>query len=105
MRTSSSFDRRLEAVGIALMRYALVVIIMWFGAFKFTPAEAQAIQPLVANSPLLSWVHSLTDVRGASDAIGVVEILIAALIVCRFFAPALSAAGSLAARPPRPRSR
>jgi putative oxidoreductase len=57
---------RLDAAGAlrrastVLFRYGLVVIIAWFGAFKFTPAEAQAIQPLVANSPLLSWLYAVT---------------------------------------------
>ena len=80
-----------------LLRYGLVVIIAWFGAFKFTPAEAQAIQPLVANSPLLHWLYAVLDVQSASRAIGTVELLIAALIAVRPWWPRLSAAGSLAA--------
>ena len=43
--------------GVHLLRWTLVVFIVWFGAFKFTAAEATAIQPLVANSPLLSWLY------------------------------------------------
>ena len=46
-----------------LLRYGLVVMIAWFGAFKFTPAEAQAIQPLVANSPLLHWLYGYWTCR------------------------------------------
>lgn len=80
-----------------ILRYGLVVIIGWFGLFKFTPAEAQAIQPLVANSPLLSWLYAVLDVAGASRLIGVAELAIAALIALRPLAPRASAAGSIAA--------
>ena len=80
-----------------ILRYGLVVLIGWFGLFKFTPAEAQAIQPLVANSPLLSWLYAVLDVPGASRLIGVAELAIAALIALRPLAPRASAAGSFAA--------
>ena len=80
-----------------LLRYGLVVIIAWFGAFKFTPAEAHAIQPLLANSPLLHWLYAVLDGQSASRAIGTVELLIAGLIAVRPWWPRLSAAGSLAA--------
>ena len=59
-----------------ILRYGLVVLIGWFGLFKFTPAEAQAIQPLVANSPLLSWLYAVLDVPGASRLIGVAELAV-----------------------------
>ena len=87
----------LRRAATTVLRYGLVVIIAWFGAFKFTPSEAQAIQPLLANSPLLGWLYALLDVRGASRAIGTVELLIALLIALRPWRPRLSAAGSLAA--------
>ena len=37
-------------VGIRLLRYGLVAILIYVGAFKFTAAEAQAIQPLLTHS-------------------------------------------------------
>jgi uncharacterized membrane protein YkgB len=89
--------RALRRAATVVLRYGLVLIIAWLGAFKFTPTEAQAIQPLIAHSPLLGWLYSILDVPGASRLIGVVELLIAGLIVSRPFAPRLSAAGSLAA--------
>jgi reactive chlorine resistance protein C len=85
-----------RTAGIVL-RYGLVVIILWFGAFKFTGAEAHAIQPLLSNSPVLGWLYSVTTERGASRVIGTAEILIAVLIALRPLAPRLSAIGSLAA--------
>jgi uncharacterized membrane protein YkgB len=87
----------LRGVATMVLRYGLVVIIAWFGAFKFTPAEAQAIRPLLGNSPLLGWIYAVLDVQGASRAIGTVELLIAGLIAVRPWWPRLSAAGSLAA--------
>src|SRR5215467_8906738 len=66
-----------------VLRYGLVLLILWFGLFKFTPTEAQAIQPLVANSPALSWLYWLTDVRGASRLIGLAEIAIALSLAAR----------------------
>ena len=80
-----------------VLRYGLVLLVLWFGLFKFTPTEAQAIQPLVANSPILSWLYAVTDVRGASRLIGIAEIAIALLIAARPFASRASALGSLGA--------
>src|SRR4051812_26482259 len=70
----------LLAVGAVVLRYGLVLLILWFGVFKFTPTEAQAIQPLVANSPFLAWLYGVTDLEGGSRVIGVLEIAIALLI-------------------------
>lgn len=86
----------MRSSGIVL-RYGLVLLVLWFGLFKFTPTEAQAIQPLVANSPLLSWLYAVTDGRGASRVIGFAEIAIALLIATRSFSPRASAAGSIGA--------
>jgi uncharacterized membrane protein YkgB len=83
--------------GAVILRYGLVLLVLWFGVFKFTPTEAQAIQGLVANSPLLSWLYALTDVRGASRIIGVAEIAIALLIAARPLSARVSAAGSIGA--------
>ncbi|MFL5313080.1 MAG: YkgB family protein [Myxococcales bacterium] len=93
----SSIPERLDAFAALVLRYGLVAVILFFGAFKFTAAEAAGIQPLVSHSPFLSWLYSIGSVRAASDAIGSVEIAIAVLIAARRFSPALSALGSLGA--------
>ena len=98
--TSPSADRAaafLSRSSAIVLRYGLVVLVLWFGVFKFTPTEAQAIQPLVSNSPFLSWLYALTDVRGVSRIIGVAEILIATLIAARPFSARASAVGSIGA--------
>jgi uncharacterized membrane protein YkgB len=89
--------RRLQAIGGFILRYGLVAMVLWFGAFKFTRAEAAAIRPLLSNSPFLSWLYLFTDVDGASRIIGSAEILIAALIALRPLRPWLSAIGSFGA--------
>ena len=93
-RETNDLGRTLEGVGEKVIRYGLVAILLWVGALKFTAYEAEGIQGLVANSPLMSWMYSLMSVRGASMLIGVVEIVLGLLIATRPFAPMLSAIGS-----------
>jgi uncharacterized membrane protein YkgB len=77
-----------------ILRYGLVALLLVFGLEKWTPAEAQGIQPLVAHSPFMSWLYRVTTVQGASIAIGVVELIIAGMIAARRFLPTVAAAGS-----------
>ena len=94
---TSSFPERLDGAAGAVLRYGLVAVVLFFGAFKFTAAEAAGIQPLVSHSPFLSWLYSVASVRAVSNGIGTVEIAVALLIAARPFSAALSAAGSLGA--------
>jgi reactive chlorine resistance protein C len=84
-------------MGVAILRYALVLILIYFGAFKFTRTEARAIQPLLEHSPLMFWLYSIFDVDGVSRLIGLIELTIAGLILTRPWSRSLSAIGSLAA--------
>jgi reactive chlorine resistance protein C len=90
----SAMSSRVEAVGRELARYGLVVVVAWIGLMKFTTYEAEGIRPLVANSPLMSWVYGPMSVRGFSAMLGVVEVAIAILIATRPFSPRASALGS-----------
>jgi reactive chlorine resistance protein C len=92
--TRSLTSSRVEAVGRALARYGLVVVVAWIGLMKFTAYEAEGIRPFVAHSPLLSWVYGALSVRGFSAVLGVVEVAIALLIAARPFWPRASALGS-----------
>jgi reactive chlorine resistance protein C len=58
-------------------RYGLVRVILWIGAMKFTSYEANGIQPLMANSPIMGWLYRFLSAQGFSDVLGVVEIAIA----------------------------
>ena len=64
VHVKSSLSFQLEAVGRALARYGLVVVVGWIGLMKVTGYEAEGIRPFVANSPLMSWVYGLVSVRG-----------------------------------------
>ena len=89
--------RFLGTAGRVVLRYGLVALLLLWGSFKFAAFEAEAIKPLLENSPLLSWMIPVLGVRGASAFIGVVELVAAALICLRGFRPLLSAVGSLIA--------
>lgn len=91
------WGRRLEGSGAFLLRYGLVVILLWVGALKFTVYEAEAIQAFVENSPLLSWLYDIFSVRTFSRLLGAFEIALGLMIATRPFAPKVSAAGSLGA--------
>ena len=94
---STRIQSRLEAPGILLSRYGLVVVLLLIGVLKFTPGEAAGIQPLVAHSPLMSWMYSLLSVQGVSNVIGAIEIATAALLALRPLSLKASFVGSLAA--------
>ena len=88
---------RLAVAGGVVLRCSLVAIFLAFGLLKFTPAEAAAIEPLGAHSPILFWLYRIAPPQTASDVIGVIELALASLISLRRFSPRLSGAGSLGA--------
>jgi len=87
----------LEKLGISISRYGLVVTFLLIGILKFTAAEAQGIQPLVAASPLMFWLYHILSLQVVSNLIGATEIVVAVLIALRPFSARLSFAGSLGA--------
>ena len=91
------WGRRLEATGGVLLRYMLVIVLLWVGALKFTAYEADAVANFVENSPLLSWMLDIFSVRTFSGLLGAFEITLALMIAARPVAPRISAIGSLGA--------
>ena len=87
----------LENVGTNVLRYGLVIILLWVGLLKFTAYEAEGIQGLVANSPLMSWMLGIMSIYAISSLLGVVEIVLGIMIAMRSFAPNISAIGSIGA--------
>jgi uncharacterized membrane protein YkgB len=87
----------LETAGIYVLRYGLVITLLLIGVLKFTAGEAQGIQPLVANSPLMFWLYRIFSLQGVSNLIGIIEILVALLIALRPLSARLSFVGSLGA--------
>lgn len=93
----SRWDTRLTTITDLAARYSLVLVIAWIGALKFTSYEARGIEPLVAHSPLMSWVYGVFSVTAFSTLLGVVELSLAALLAIKPWRPGLSALGSIGA--------
>ena len=91
------FAVRLRVIGAFVLRYSLVFLLVFFGALKWTVAEAKGIEPMVGHSPFFFWLYPAVGVQTGSEIIGVVELAIATLILVRRWAPRASAIGSLAA--------
>lgn len=49
---------RLDRVGMTALRVGLVIVLVWIGALKVAPYEADGIVPFVANSPVMSFVYA-----------------------------------------------
>lgn len=88
---------RLESTGGAVLRYGLVLILLWVGGLKFTAYEAKGIEPLAAHSPFLAWAYHALGLEGFSRLLGVSEILFGLLILLRPAFPKVSALGSAGA--------
>jgi uncharacterized membrane protein YkgB len=89
----AEFGPRLQTLGKALVRYGLVLILVWIGAMKFTTYEAKGIEPLVASSPLMSWFYSLLNQQAVSNMLGATEITTGLLIALRPLSAKASAVG------------
>ncbi len=87
----------IQTLGIHLVRYGLVLVLAWIGAMKFTAYEANGIQPLVANSPMMSWVYQLFSIQAFSNLLGFTLIAMAVMIALRPVSAVVSAVGSGAA--------
>lgn len=97
VRDNATSDVALRRAGGLLARYGLVVVIGWIGLLKFTSYEAHGIEPLVSNSPFMSWLYQLFSVTTFSTLLGVVEVATAVLLALKPWSPRLSAVGSVVA--------
>ena len=87
----------IEDVGKEIVRWGLVLVLVWIGGMKFTAYEAMGIQPLVAHSPFVSWMYDVLSVRSFSAMLGCNEIATAVLLGLRYVSPTTSAIGSVLA--------
>ena len=78
---------------LALLRWSMVVIFVWFGIQKFTPYAAAAIAPLISHSPFISWL-GVFGVIGEARIIGTIELLTAAILIAGSVVPIASAVGA-----------
>lgn len=90
-----SLESRLAPAAPHVLRTGLVLLLVWFGLFKFTATEAKAILPLVEQSPLMFFLPRLLGTQGASNLIGVIELVIAALLIAGWRSPAANRWGAL----------
>ncbi len=95
--SAESFPNKITTAGSHLLRYGLVLVLLWIGGMKFTAYEAQGIKGFVENSPFMSWAYSFLSFRAFSSLIGVTEIAIALLIGLRPISARLAAIGSFLA--------
>ena len=102
--SAANASERLDTLGDAItkvgahgLRITTAIVLGWIGAMKFTAYEAGAIQGLVGSSPLTSWLYQVFSVQGASNLIGSVEILTAALLLAGARFPKAALLGALAA--------
>ena len=65
---------RTTAIAALVARYALVIVIAWFGAMKFTYYESHGISPLVANSPFMSWIYDIMSISALGRVLGSFEL-------------------------------
>ena len=83
-----------EGIALDVLRYGLSFVIAWIGMMKFTHYEAVGIQPLIARSPLMSWMLHVWSPQGVSSIVGTVELLIVVLILLRRWSPKACMVGS-----------
>ncbi|KPZ68035.1 Inner membrane protein YkgB [Pseudoalteromonas sp. P1-26] len=73
-------DALSDKAHIALNYASVALVLVWIGAMKFFAFEANAIVSLVESSPFMSWLYIVFSVQGASNAIGIFDILSVALL-------------------------
>jgi len=78
---------------LAFLRWSIVAIFIWFGMQKFTPYAAEAIAPLIANSPFVRWLGMFGE-RGEAKFIGTIELTTAAVLIIGSVIPIASAVGA-----------
>ena len=83
-----------ERKELALLRWALVIVFLWFGAMKFTAYEADGIAPFIEHSPIMSWL-GVFGTQGQSYFIGIIELSTAIVLILGAFRPLFSALSAL----------
>jgi uncharacterized membrane protein YkgB len=114
-----TFASSLDRVGMGMLRLGLVVVLLWIGGLKFTSYAADSIVPLVANSPVASFLyhhpapeyrhymnqegelnpankqwHHTNGTYLVSDGLGIIIVSLGILIALYPVRPELSAIGS-----------
>lgn len=88
---------RTTTIAALVARYCLVIVIAWFGLMKFTYYESHGISPLIANSPLMSWIYDIMSISAFGRLLGPIELFTAALLAVKPWYPKASVLGGLIA--------
>lgn len=70
-----------------VMLAAMIVMLLWAGAYKMTDPGSEGIEVLVNNSPLISWHFQVFGIHTGGDLIGLTEIAAAILLLAGLFRP------------------
>jgi uncharacterized membrane protein YkgB len=92
-----SLALRLERAGAGAIRWTLIFLLVLFGGMKWAAFEAEAIHPLIVNSPFLSWTDALFGKQGASIFVGIIELVTAVLLGVRRWSPTTAMIGGFSA--------
>jgi len=108
-----------DRLGMTVLRMGLVLVLVWIGALKAFPYEADGIVPFVANSPLMSFFYEypapeyrshmnkegelIADNRAWHEAngtyrfswgLGALIVTLGLLVAAHFWRPEVGAVGS-----------
>lgn len=72
---------RLQRWGRIVSLVGILLPLLLIGGLKFTEPEIEALSPLIASTPWLSWLHSIFGKAGSSYFLGIVEIAAAILLM------------------------
>ncbi|OBK44427.1 hypothetical protein A5657_04400 [Mycobacterium kubicae] len=78
-------------------RYGLVIVLVWFGAMKFTHYEAEGISHWVASSPLLNGFYNTMSIDAFGRLNGSIELITAALLAVKPWFPKAAVMGGIIA--------
>jgi len=92
---SAALAGALNRPGIEIIRYGLVIVLLWIGGMKFTSYEAAGIATLEMHSPFVNWLYVLLGQRHISDLLGIIEIALGVGIALRYLFPLVSGIASL----------
>lgn len=70
-----------EASATAALRWALVVVFLFFGIAKFAQYEIDGIAKIGEKHPLLMWMYPLWGPKVASGVIGAIELATAGFLI------------------------
>lgn len=64
-----------------IMLIGLLIVLGWIGGMKFTGPEADGVDPLLKTSPVFNWwLTAYFGKQGASNVIGIIELITVALL-------------------------